>query len=635
MGLYGGGGGSPPPPPDYTAQKNAAKASYLADAQTQADAWNSAVSEYDTAMTDTRNVYSDVDNLVQGATVTSLWDDPTTTDVNENISTRQNDSGQTYGQWLDTTIGNIDQYSGGLGIDKPLFDNVLQTEWGPVTISESELPTLSSYDTSGLQGFRDNLSGTRSTLTGLVSDRRDAEAGIKQQIYDGFKTLNDMGFSVGGMDITSNTGDLERQLNTLQFQLNNPQSEIANQLMTGEDRERAQNEINNILNTINNLKTARAAEGSRVSAFGNQLYSDIDAQSNILGGLNITNLEEMQSIQNRINEINRSKNSFSSVLGPGSWGGQEAELQALQTRLNQLMQERTSEEGRIDDFRTDYRSGLQDIYNVAGETGIYSKSGLDALQDQLDYANYEADNFSSLLPFDEFTGGFYGPRATSRLQGLYDERGERLDDILADIQGSTTGLGDVPLWDEQAINAYRGRVDQAGDRLSPFSGGRVSDISEEIRVRSNEIDNKIGELTAYRQKLEDDAKVLLQSVRDGSYYSVGDLTGDQDSAGDMKAEIDLYKSQQAMDEITAILDRLNSEKQRLERDAQNVMARQNTAQGNLVIGQQGVPTFGQQSLITPFGVQAYNYNPVDEEEDGYLSSSSPFSSSLANAITIA
>ena len=103
----------------------------------------------------------------------------------------------------------------------------------------------------------------------------------------------------------------------------------------------------------------------------------------------------------------------------------------------------------------------------------------------------------------------------------------------------------------------------------------------------------------------------------------------------MKAEIDLYKSQQAMDEITAILDRLNSEKQRLERDAQNVMARQNAAQGNLVIGQQGVPTFGQQSLITPFGVQAYNYNPVDEEEDNYLSSSSPFSSSLANAITIA
>ena len=82
MGLYGGGGGSPPPPPDYTAQKQAAKAAYLADAQTQADAWNTAVSEYDTALQDSRNVYSDVDNLVQGATVTSLWDDQKNTYVN-------------------------------------------------------------------------------------------------------------------------------------------------------------------------------------------------------------------------------------------------------------------------------------------------------------------------------------------------------------------------------------------------------------------------------------------------------------------------------------------------------------------------------------------------------------------------
>jgi hypothetical protein len=268
--------------------------------------------------------------------------------------------------------------------------------------------------------------------------------------------------------------------------------------------------------------------------------------------------------------------------------------------------------------------------------GIYSKAGIDALSTAYDKIGYDSANFDG-YGYDpsSVSGGFYKDLISPQIQSLLDTRKSTLDNIESGISGSTSGLDAMNLYDEAGIRGLYGNVSAAGSQLSPFSGGRVDGIQSQINTANSQIDSKLQELSAYRNKLEEDAQSFLEEIQGGSYYSLSDLDSPDTRAKIMDAEIKQYQAKQAMDEIEIVMEQLLSQKQRLELDAANVASRTADAQSGLNLNDQGIPTFGRFASVDPLSsdVFARRYQNNDEDEESYTASASPFSSSL-NAITI-
>jgi hypothetical protein len=143
--------------------------------------------------------------------------------------------------------------------------------------------------------------------------------------------------------------------------------------------------------------------------------------------------------------------------------------------------------------------------------------------------------------------------------------------------------------------------------LAPFSGGRVGDIQSQIATGLSQVDSRMAELEAARAEIETRAQALMEQVNNASFYSTGDLSGNLASAEALQAEVDLYAAQNALDEITTTMNRLQSEKQRLEIDAENVAAREAQGRQDILstVGSSGVPEFQNYATSSPMTMEQY------------------------------
>jgi hypothetical protein len=371
---------------------------------------------------------------------------------------------------------------------------------------------------------------------------------------------------------------------------------------------------------LSNLRTEREKEQKRISDFSTGILGLADTGATDLAGLDISKLDEINQLQKLIDDKQRDAGRFSSELG-FNFNSPLAELAELERGVGGLLTDRRNEETRITRAQQDALNRSRALEGQVGTTDIYSRAGLDALQSQIDDLQGEVTNFSSLLPFDFGNVNTALTTAEGSLGDLYGERKKALDDIVSGVSTANAGLGDIPLYDESAI---RGRLSDAREQeglLARFSGGRVNDIQGQITSATEAINARLGELTEYRKGLEEQAQALLTKVRERSFYSLDDLTGQQPEIDAAQAEIELYNAQQALDEIDAITTRLNSEKGRLERDAENVLARQRVEQAELAasLGPGGVPQFQDYGLIDPITASDYSrlllQNADEEEED--------------------
>jgi len=628
--MCGGGGGSKPP--DYTAERNQLKADTLADYQSQADAYNQSLAAYNESVQDILDQGSELQSSFAGATYDQLYDDPTTS-VNESLLA---------GDPLNTASGLQAQFDALQMPEKPIFDPVVMGEGGigSVSIGANEMPTLNEAMNIDSSGFGAQLDELGSTIANLQAQGAAEEARL-QGIYDQYNldTAN-TAFDIGQMGLGSNLNSSYRDLNTLEATLGNVRSPIAGFIdfdgdgIAGNEAQKARDAIKGYRSSLDAIGAQTAAENQRIANFGSDLYSAIDTGRTTFGGLagDYTKQAEIDALMNTITQKEREINRFSSPLG-GDFSGQRAELNALKQQLQGLINEGNVERERVSDFIEDQADAYEDLFNTAQDTGIYSQAGLDALGLARDRLQYDIDNFST--PFGdtlynpENVGGFYRDQALNAITGLGTRRQTQLDAISDAIGGATAGLADVPLYDEDAIRDYYDALDTAAGDFSRFSGGRVDEIQAEIDTQRTAIDNRINELRAYRNTLEENAQTLLEEIESGSYYALSDLDDPDARALQMEKNIDLYNAQQALDEIAVIEQRLQAQRSRLEQDAQNVANRTASAQGAIQIGAGGTPTFGRAAFSTPTAASnVARYNPTEEEEDNYLGGRTPFSSSL-------
>ena len=590
----GKGNPTPPPPPDYTQEKRELRLATEADYQTKADAYNQSVADYNQALSGFSANIGNTGSTIGGLTMRDLYDDPTT-DVNENQ----------YGGLSSALTGYRNNLSGLNAPTRPIFDSVIQSEYGPISISN--IPTLNDMNTN----MYNNLNSQVGSLTTSLNDLKQSRASEENKIRNFRNALlgdaSNYSTSLGQMGIAdmNQMNQLERDINALNTRRNNFSSSILDQLYPSGFNE-VDTRVSGLTSGLADLRGQRQTELDRISAYESGLLSDVDAYRDRLGGLTIADADAISGLQDDIAARQRQAGRFSSELG-FDFADELGELYDVNRGVTNLSRDRQTELDRITATQEQMLANARAAEAAAEGGNIYSAAGIDAVSDRVRDLRGDISGFSSVLPFDFSNANAPLTDAEVALADLTSRRAAALDEIQSGISGATTGMTNAELYDEAAINEARAALQASQGSLAPFSGGRVGDIQSQIATGLTQVDSRMAELEAARAEIETRAQALMEQVNNASFYSTGDLSGNLASAEALQAEVDLYAAQNALDEITTTMNRLQSEKQRLEIDAENVAAREAQGRQDILstVGASGVPEFQNYATSSPMTMEQY------------------------------
>lgn len=617
MGLYSSP--APPPPPDYTAQKSALRLATEENYKTQANEYNKAVDTYNTNLLNLGNELMDIGNNYGSLGIADLYDDPSTAaneNVYDNYMSRLNSANQ--------TLSGL-----GVGMEKPNFSSVIQSEYGPVGITN--IPTLNSLNSSLYNNITTEVGNAISTLNDLSRQRATEEQRLRDVISGASSDLASLSTQANQLGIAdlNQMDQLERDLAALKTRESQLSSPIYDQLYPNNNTGLRQG-FDNTMGILNDLRAKRAAEEKRISDYEANLLSNVDAYTNTLGGLTIADDSDMLALQDQIDALQKGAGRFSSELG-FNFNDELNELNDVEFNLNKLRNDRTAELDRIDAAQEEYLQNATALNRLAGDTGIYSKAGIDYIADELANMRGGIGGFTSLLPFDFSNTSSSLGDTEEVLSGIRDRRESALNEIQGGIGGQTNDLADIDLYNEAAFRDRLSGLRDISGELARFSGGRVDDIQGQIDAGVGAVNERLQELSDYRDQLEQRAQTLMETVNNANFYGLDDLTGSNTDYDAIQAEAELYNASQAMDEIDSIMTRLNSEKQRLEADAEAVAARRLASLDRMQLGAGGLPAFADLSQVDPMTLEQYMAMLAsDEEEDPTLGqlANSGFSNNL-------
>ena len=603
---------APPAPPDYTEEKRQLRLDTEAEYKRQADAYNQAVDDYNTQLSGFSSNIGNTGSTIGGLTMRDLYDDPTT-DADENQ----------YGGLSSALTGYRNQLAGMTAPTRPIFDSVIQSEYGPISISN--IPTLNDLNTNMMNNLTSQVGQYTDTLNDLRKSRQTEENRIRNFRNALLGDASNYSTTLGQLGIADlgQMNQLERDLNALNTRRNAFSSTILDQLYPSGFGE-VDTRYNNLTTGLSDLRADRQTELDRISNFESGILSDVDAYRSRLGDLTIADAELLSALQDDISSRQRQAGRFSSELG-FDFSDELGELSEVGRGAASLSRERQAELDRIANTQGQILASARAAEAAAEAGNIYSAAGIDAISDRVRDIRGDISGFSSVLPFDFANADLPLTDAEAALADLTSRRAAALDEIQSGISGATTGMTNAELYDVGAIDDARAALQASQGSLAPFSGGRVGDIQSQITAGLEQVDSRMAELDAARAEIETRAQALLEQVNNASYFATGDLEGNLQSAEALQAEVDLYTAQNALDEITAAMNRLQSEKQRLEVDAENVAAREAQERADILatVGASGVPEFQNFSTADPLTLQQYLALLASDEEADTITGRSP------------
>jgi hypothetical protein len=418
------------------------------------------------------------------------------------------------------------------------------------------------------------------------------------------------------IDNLSGLNDFERQLAGIQAQrqgFSSPfMAEWGGSVFDGVDANLA-----DLMQAASGLREGRSAEQRRIQDFGAGLYSQADELSALLGGVSIADMDAISRAQTGLQTAMRDAQRFSSPLGfdfSTQLGG--AGLGGVQGQLEQLLAQRSAEEARIQEAQASARGLISGLDRLTQGLSIYDLDNLLGVRGDIDATRRELGGFSSVLPFSFDTSGL--DAASGRLEDLFSQRSEALGGIQSRAPDVLAGLSDIPLYDEAALTGRRSALGGLAAELGAFRGSDVDPIREQLTGGLGSVDARLQELGAQRASLEQQAQQLMERINSAAYYSTGGLAGDEAAVQQMRDQIELYNAQQALDELAAMEQRINSERSRLVTDegtsAQRRAAQQSAVLGSL--GPGGVPSFASSMNPDPFNrgfYSRYMFTAPEEE----------------------
>lgn len=600
-----------PPPPDYTQQKRELRLAAEKDYADRASTYNQAVKDYNDQLSTFSGNIGNTSATLGGLGIGDLYDDPNT-DANENQYTS-----------LKNTLSGYNTSLAGLAApDKPTFSSVIQSEYGPIGITN--IPSLSNVNSNMYNSLTGQVGDLSASLNDLNRQRTAEENRVKSFRTGLLGDVNNYNTQLGQLGIAdiSQMDALDRQLSSLDTRRNAFSSSILDQLYPSGLSEYNTGRAG-LSAGLTDLRNRRTTEQDRISAYEKALLGDVDTYRNTLGDLTIANADGITNLQDLINDRQRQAGRFSSELG-FNFNDELGELSDVGRGVDNLSRDRQTELDRIKSEQDRILGSARSAEQAAESGNIYSAKGLDAIDDRVRDLRADISGFSSLLPSDFGSADSPLTDAETALADLRSRRATELDAIQSGITGATSGLGDLNLYDEDAIRKARSDIlSQQGD-LAAFTGGRVGDIGASATAGLGQVDTKLAELETARNDLETRAQALMEQINNASFYATDDLTSNQSSAEQLQAEVELYKANQAMDEISTLMNRLNSERGRLERDAENVASRERIERDDILstIGESGVPEFTNYARNDPITLQQY-LALLNSEEDNPATGSMP------------
>jgi hypothetical protein len=610
-----GGGGSPPPPPDYTAEKTKFAADTLAGYQTNADTYNTGVDTFNTNLSNAATNLSAGESAFSNADIYDLYDDPNTTDVNEDVLSGYSNDLKNF----DYSSLDVDSQDFG---ESPIFEPVVQSPWGPVTIAG--MPTLSTANSTLAGDLYDRGQNLATNISDLYGERETKFGDFMTSASGVEQAAGQLTNNVNRAGITSDLNALSNSLSDITIDGQNLSSNpFYNQSKFAGGDQAAY--IAGIQEKITALDNAKAAELSRISTYEGGINTSANTLATEAAGLGIGDMTRVNEIEAEIARLTREAGQFNSELG-FDFNDELGGLSGASNSIAGVSADYDAELARINEYEADTLKGVRGLRDSAFSTNMYSMGGLDALDNSLTDFKTDASGFSSVLPYEVSGLEDYYKTISDRSTTLRDDRSTALDAIQGRIGGVTGGLGDIQLYNEGGFNEASRQLTGIGGDLGRFSGGRVDGIASEIAGGQRTVEGKIRELQAYRSKLEEDMITYLEQVKTGDYYNFEDVATMRDGVSGKESEVRLYKAQQAMDEITDMIAALDGQDRRLKSDASAAAERQAQSQRGVGFGSYAGTTQG----FTPMNASQYSafVNNGGEEEPVYGSNPSAFSTNL-------
>ena len=478
--------------------------------------------------------------------------------------------------------------------------------------------------------FSDSLAevqGREDVLDALIGQRNTAQEDI-----DAFEDkIDDIGFNysqdandLGIADIDQITA-LQKKIATLKAEadrFDNPLSFNFDEV-TGEGSALAGAE-----KTLSNVLTERKTEQDRIDAEGTALGGLYNQYSSTIDGLNISNIDELNTLRKNIDAAQLGAARFESELPTDSAFLYPLEdLSSLEGNLNQLFLDRDDELSRINTAQSNFESAANAAERSAASGNYYSKAALDAIQDQITGGQRNISNFDSLLEYDFGAAGSDGTAVQDYLdsQRMLDElitkRSSSLDDISGGIDSSVSNLDSTELYDEDAMQEMLAELSGRGNELAYYSGGRVGDLTKNISTNRGLVNARLDDLYAQRDEYEADALKMLTDLGD-SDYSRANYDEYAGLIEPLRGNIDLYRATQANDELKSLDTELARRLGLVEADELALQQRQDQ-EG------QGYGFEGDYSLTDPL-TQAGYYNLFNEEEEELDEFGNPISAFSVN-----
>ena len=561
----------------------------------------------------------------------SAWDDYLETDSNK-LKSRRNDLQSKFSRtvrpetadpvwkagWKDNADGS---WTGG---EKDRF------------VYNFKTPNLDSVYTPDRGRYERNRDSYFSGLDSLFNERRSEEQRILNYGQNLSRQANQYASQLDGLDFTdsSRINYYDSRLDRINQRANSFSSPILNELKPNGFTS-VQQAINNARSGISGLEQQRQQERSRVDDFTQSLESGANNLYQQANDLTIADTDQFDDIRQGLQSGRQEASSFDTPLNIDTSGAENI-YSNINNQLETLEGKRNDELNRINNARTQFRNSASVLGNEANRTEPYDLSDIEALRNQAGEIRSDVSGFSSLLPTD-----FSGVQdrigsAENAIDNLADRRASNLGQISDSIEEPLAGLDDVPLYEESEFNARNQTIDDIQGRLDRYSGGDVESIEAEITNARGKVDSRLEQLTNRRSQIAQEAQALAEEIKSQDFYAKDELTGPEGSAQDIEAEADLYKAQQAMDDIDAMMSEIQSERQRLEADAEAVQARRNQAQSRIgsQVDQNGVPRFQDNRVVDPSNIKSFMerfVNTDDDEEQtesASVGASNPFSNSL-------
>lgn len=238
---------------------------------------------------------------------------------------------------------------------------------------------------------------------------------------------------------------------------------------------RASAALNNARSTLDRLYTDRANEEGRISSFFSGFERDLGQAADRANQINFADMQGMQAGRAAQADLQGRLGGFSSLLNPDT-SALRSSLGAFETRLNELYNQRSAEENRINDFRSGISSAFAPVRDATQNLTIRDIDQIVGSQNKLNELSSSLNSFSSLLNpnFSEEMNGI--ETTASRLSNLLGQREaeqNRINNTAKDFFSRSSGLtneaNNSGIYSKSALDSLKGKVGGLQNEIGSFS----------------------------------------------------------------------------------------------------------------------------------------------------------------------